>query len=417
MAKTKIQREIEKKEIRRKHEKSSLKDYQIDQSSPFQPKKPMEFKFERNDIETCNYPVEIGNGIAEKKSDGFCSIVSIDHKSAQPYRFFSAAGTEWNPECYPDITQDLREQPSMMVHAELVGLEPRDVETLTSLEEFTAVQRRPRDSTRFLTQDMLDEYPLKLDVFDILMVEGQSMLDKPFRERRAVLEDMVKQSRHVNVVKQWYLNSGVELQELFLNSVKRGLEGLIVKDPESLYIPGSRDSDWLKLKDFVTFDLAVLGFYDTPESRKIDKPFSAILAGTYNQETGKYETLVKVGVGSVKEQEAIYERMGRLVDTSGDYIKVVKANSLVETNPAMAKIERKVPNRIAVYEDGHVPIVEIQCLDVTYSKNWHSCGLDYDGTKAHSLRIGSYKQLRTDKTRAKDVTTTQQIHDYYLGNV
>jgi ATP-dependent DNA ligase len=192
---------------------------------------------------------------------------------------------------------------------------------------------------------------------------------------------------------------------------------LIIKDPNSLYIPGSRDSDWLKLKDFVTFDLAVLGFYDTPESKKAGKPFSAVLAGTFNPETGKYETLVKVGVGSVKEQEEIYGMTDELVRTNINYNRTVKANPMIITNPLMDKVKKKVPNRIAVFEEGHVPIIEVQCLDVTYSKNWHSCGLHYDDVKAHSLRIGSYKQLRTDKTRTRDVTTTQQIHDYFLGNV
>ena len=79
------------------------------------------------------------------------------------------------------------------------------------------------------------------------------------------------------------------------------------------------------------------------------------------------------------------------------------------------KIKRKIPERIVSYNPNDVAIAEVQVLDVTYKDNWHSCGLEYDGKHAHSLRIPTFVQLRTDKTRQQDVTTTQQIHKFYTG--
>ena len=129
-----------------------------------------------------------------------------------------------------------------------------------------------------------------------------------------------------------------------------------------------------------------------------------------------FETMGKVKVGSKEDQQEIYSRLKNIIPTNGVYENVVKNAGNLRINSEMSKIGRKIPNHIISYGNkDDVAIVEIKILDVTYSDNWHSCGLDYDGEKAHSLRLPTYKQLRIDKTKHKDVTSTEQVHDYYLG--
>ncbi|MDO8740436.1 MAG: hypothetical protein Q7J54_02550 [Candidatus Woesearchaeota archaeon] len=413
--KTKIDRELEKKELRRANELKVLEDYKIRLHAPIAPKKVDEFSFDKDDVKTFQYPIAIGNTIAEKKSDGFCVLLSIDRKCNEKIKMFSSSLNEWDPECFPEITKSMLKLPSGYYHGELLGLPTH--EKFTSLDEFIAVENRPKTSVKNLTKELIEKYPLKLDIFDALIIENRPLLSRQLKVRRSILEEVVDGTKNLGLIQQWDITNKESLQQLFLQAISNNYEGLVVKDPASFYIPGSRDSDWIKLKEFLTLDLVVLGFYETPESRKAGKPFSAILVGSYNGETGKYETLAKVKVGAKKDQEEICKRVKNIVNVNGDYEKTVKAHSGIAFNPSMSKIRRKIPERLVIAQ-GDPVIVEIQVQDVTYTDNWHSCGLSYDNERAHSLRIPTFKQLRKDKTRAKDITTTQQIHEYmYSGLV
>lgn len=418
MAKTKVQREREKKQRRRSEEFNELKGYGMQLHKPVPPKKPAEFKFDKSDVNSFEYPVVIGNTVLEKKSDGYCVHISVDHKKRDKVKIYSSGSNEWNPECFPEVVKDLLRLPSGYYHGELLGLKPEGAKTFTSLDEFIAIENRPKLNAGNLTKSILETYPLKLDLFDVLMLDKRVMLAEPFERRRAALEGIVGGTAHLNVIPQWNAADKNELHKLFLWAINNDYEGLIAKDPSSLYVPGSRDNDWIKLKEFLTLDLAVLGLYGTPESIKAGKPFSAILVGSYNASTRKFETMAKIKVNSKNDQEEIYERLKSVVDVEGDYGKAIKACNRIAFNPSMEKIKRKIPERIAKYgQRDDIIVVEIKALDVTYSDNWHSCGLSYDGKKAHSLRIATFEQLRGDKTRVRDVTTTQQIHNYYLGSI
>jgi ATP-dependent DNA ligase len=376
-----IKQEIKKKEERRKKEK--IQDF--DTHFPVAPKKPCEFKFEKEDTVSFEYPIAIGNTIAEKKSDGFCVHV---YKTMNDIKLYSSQSNEWNPECFPEIIKGLAKQPNGYYHGEILGINP-GTGRFTSLDEFTAIQKRPKLNSSDLTRELLETYPLKLDIFDVLVMDNKILAKNPLSERRYALEQRVQQGKHINLIQQWNVGNKEELQKLFLDVIDMNYEGLIAKDPDSLYIPGSRDTDWIKLKEFTTLDLAVLGFYSTPES--------------YNSDTKMFETVAKVKVGSKTDQDEIYSKVSHLLTD--------KANNIV-LNDAMYGIERKIPEQIVQYASD-IAVIEVQTQDITHSETWHSCGLE--NGKAHSLRIPTFKQVRKDKSRVQDVTTTQQIKEYYAG--
>jgi len=411
-----IQRELSKKDSRRLQELDIITQYQNELYTPVSPKKPMEFKFDKNNIESFEHPIAIGNTIIEKKSDGNCVHVIVDHKYSEPIRIYSSDSNEWNPKCFPEIITELSCQPSGYYHAEMLGLNPDSAKNFKSLEEFVAVSNRPKQSTKNVTSKLIEQYPLKLDIFDVLRYENKILLNHTLNERRKMLENNIETKTHINLIPQWNINDAKTLHQKFLWAINEGYEGLIAKDPDSLYIPGSRDNDWIKLKEFTTLDLAVLGLYETPESQKAGKLFSAVLVGTYNSEINMFETMGKVKVGSKEDQLEIYNRLKNIIPTEGSYKNVANNSCNLHVNPEMAKITRKIPNQLITYNNkDDIAIIEIKILDVTYSNNWHSCGLNYDGIKAHSLRLPTYKQLRTDKTKQSEITSTAQIHEYYLG--
>ncbi|MGV8168720.1 MAG: hypothetical protein ACP5N3_01560 [Candidatus Nanoarchaeia archaeon] len=407
-------KEIRKKEARREEERRFLSSFSFPAYGPLEPKKPIEFSFDRENTNSFSYPISIGNNLAEKKSDGYCVLIRTDRTKGERIRLYSSGGNLWSVDCFPELIKPLLKLPDGFYHGEILGLKPEGTEKFTALDEFRAIEKRPKQNRDNLTNEMLSEYPLKLDLFDVLVHNNVPLFAAPFAERRALLEKIIRTDNNLGLINQWSADSEKELQNLFFNAVSSGYEGLVVKDPMSLYVPGSRSNDWIKMKDFITLDLAVLGFYETPESKKAGKIFSSILVGTYNSDTGKYETIGKVKVSTNEDQRKILYAVPNMQKIN-DVSELAEFEHL-EINPSIQKIERKIPDWIVNYPHSNgekAAIVEVSVLDVTYSANWHSCGLKYDGKNAHALRIASYKQLRTDKTLKKDATTTQQVHELY----
>jgi DNA ligase-1 len=103
------------------------------------------------------------------------------------------------------------------------------------------------------------EIPVVLMVFDLLWLNGLSLLKEPLRRRRELL-DGLELPRGIERVAVAYVRSAGEVDEAFDASRERGNEGLIVKDPASAYTPGRRGMSWLKLKkELATLDVVVVG--------------------------------------------------------------------------------------------------------------------------------------------------------------
>jgi DNA ligase 1 len=98
-------------------------------------------------------------------------------------------------------------------------------------------------------------------LYDLLWVDGHVLLDHPLRERRRHLEAIIP-SHHAKllVAPIHQANDSVEVEAAFLRAKQRGNEGLIAKDPASVYTPGRRGSAWVKLKKAgATLDVVVVG--------------------------------------------------------------------------------------------------------------------------------------------------------------
>jgi DNA ligase-1 len=106
----------------------------------------------------------------------------------------------------------------------------------------------------FLPSDISVRYV----VFDLLWLNGKSMLELPLHTRRARLQSVAlpKEFALIEVIQA---ESAVEIEASFLAARRRGNEGLIAKDPASTYSPGRRGKSWLKLKKaFATLDVVVV---------------------------------------------------------------------------------------------------------------------------------------------------------------
>ncbi len=101
--------------------------------------------------------------------------------------------------------------------------------------------------------------PVVFVAFDLLALDGVSLVRRTLRERRSLLEslDMPASFQIVDVLRA---AGGEAIEAAFRASRHRQREGLIVKDPESFYTPGRRGLAWLKLKmELATLDVVVVG--------------------------------------------------------------------------------------------------------------------------------------------------------------
>src|SRR5437773_4809914 len=105
--------------------------------------------------------------------------------------------------------------------------------------------------------DLRREVPVVLVIFDLLWLEGRTLLDEPLTARRKLLEGLGLE--HPYLLARLEEATGPEhLDGIFKETRDRGNEGLMVKDPLSPYTPGRRGLAWLKLKrPLATLDVVV----------------------------------------------------------------------------------------------------------------------------------------------------------------
>ncbi|MFJ3765798.1 ATP-dependent DNA ligase [Streptomyces sp. NPDC090082] len=103
--------------------------------------------------------------------------------------------------------------------------------------------------------------PLTAVFFDVLAVEGESLIDRPGPERHAVLTRLLPESQRVRrtVVTDPADPAQTEAAERFYaDTLARGHEGVLVKALDAPYAAGRRGRSWLKVKPVHTVDLVVL---------------------------------------------------------------------------------------------------------------------------------------------------------------
>jgi len=160
--------------------------------------------------------------------------------------------------------------------------------------DFQAAARRTQTSDPGDVERLAAKSPATYVVFDVLEVNGVSVIDQPLDRRLEILKARLREGRHVtrSIPVE---GRGVEFYEA---AASRGLEGVIAKRKSSTYQPGARSSDWLKIKQVKTCDCVVFGY--TPGMDAREHSFGALLLGLYSDGIPVY--VGRVGTGFTDEQ-------------------------------------------------------------------------------------------------------------------
>jgi len=157
--------------------------------------------------------------------------------------------------------------------------------------EVVAMDEEGRSSFQLLQRSELDgkDAPLAFYVFDLLQLNGRSLISLPLTLRKELLTRLVPPSGDIV---RFSGALGTEAETLLPEIKRRGLEGLIGKQRDSVYEPGRRSGVWIKLK-CVNEQEFVIGGYTPPAGAR--KHFGALLVGYYDK--GRLLFAGKVGTG------------------------------------------------------------------------------------------------------------------------
>ena len=207
------------------------------------------------------------------------------------------------------------------------------------------------------------------NVFDILWLDGETLIDLPLTERRKKLESIVKRFIAPQVVS----SDAAVIENVYTDAIAAGHEGIMIKVPTSPYSPGQRGKNWIKIKPEVdTLDLAVIGA-EWGEGKRAHA-FGSFLVACQND--GKLIPLSRVATGFSDEQLA--EVYGLLKDTV-----ITKSGKEVTFEPSL------------VFEVGYA---ELQA------------STNYEG--GFALRFPRFIRIRDDKD-LPDIETIDSIRDRY----
>jgi bifunctional non-homologous end joining protein LigD len=103
---------------------------------------------------------------------------------------------------------------------------------------------------------LLASTPVTYLAFDVLHLDGVSLLEQPYTERRKLLEDLNLRGSHWSTPPH-FAGGGQDAVE---TSLAQGLEGVVAKRSSSKYLPGKRNRDWLKVKNVRTQEVVIGGW-------------------------------------------------------------------------------------------------------------------------------------------------------------
>ncbi|HDN83456.1 MAG TPA: ATP-dependent DNA ligase [Candidatus Altiarchaeales archaeon] len=175
-----------------------------------------------------------------------------------------------------------------------------------------------------------EKIPVELNLFDIIYLNGKSLLEEKFIERRKTLESIIIQSDDFKLAKQLITSDLSEAEKFYKEAIDLGHEGVMAKNLNAPYQPGSRVGYMYKIKPIMeTLDLVIVGA-TWGEGRRAHL-LGSYLLGILDESTGELLTIGRMATGFTDEQ---LEEMTKLLKPDIIYEKgkevVLKPRVVVE---------------------------------------------------------------------------------------
>ena len=297
---------------------------------------------------------------------------------------------------YPDIVEKI----SKSLNAHNAILEAEAVAINEDSGEFLAFQELMHRRRKYNIAKAVSQYPITINFFDVMFIDGKSSLDLPYKERREILERIVKEDEFAKIMPMTIVKSDNEVEDVLENAINAGCEGLMLKQLDASYRAGARGSNWLKLKREYrnelgdSLDLVIIGAF-FGRGRRTGR-YGALLLATYDDKRDTYQSICKVGTGFTDEN------LDQFYQILSDKITLKKDPRIISGLEADVWFDPEV-------------VIEIVASEITLSPI-HKTAMD-------TIRKGSGLALRFPKFTGKirlektpeNATTDEEIISLYHG--
>jgi DNA ligase-1 len=305
-----------------------------------------------------------GKTAFEYKYDG--ARVQI-HKLGDKVRIFSRRLTDVT-ESLPEIVETAKiniKTKETILEGEVVAVDNRGFPI-----PFQHLMRRFRRVHEI--EDTAEKIPLKLFLFDILYLDGNSLIQQPYLQRRAILTE---RAGNIPLTKQLITSNPAEAEHFLKEAMEAGHEGLMAKKLDSPYTPGIRGKRWFKIKPVLEpLDLVIVAAeygYGRRHGWLSDYHLAA-----RDAETGEFLSLGKTFKGLTDAE--IIEMTKRLKELT------------ITTEPRQVTVIPKI-------------VVEVTYNEIQKSPTYKS---------GMALRFARINRIREDKT-AEQADTIQRVREIY----
>jgi bifunctional non-homologous end joining protein LigD len=214
-------------------------------------------------------------------------------------------------------------------------------------------------------------------IFDILWLEGKDLKQLPLYQRREILQHNLPNDEAIRFSESFDTSA----TDFLKVAAELGMEGVMAKKTDSVYVEGERTRNWLKIKTSKRHEVVIGGFTQNENSPKL---FSSLLVGLFDR--GKLNYIGKIGTGFNNQiQKELVTKMKKLATTKVPFSEVpdVDKPSRFRPNPPKSKVTWLKPQLVC---------------EVSYAE------ITEDGVMRHP----SFEGLREDK-KAKDVKKEEPV--------
>ncbi|MBW2992300.1 ATP-dependent DNA ligase [Candidatus Woesearchaeota archaeon] len=242
----------------------------------------------------------------EFKYDGFRLEI---HKSDSNIKLFTRRLEDVSRQ-FPDVIEFVKKSvkgKDFIIDSEVTGIDPKTKKYLA----FQSISQRIK--RKYNIEEMTKTIPVMVHIFDVISVDGKNVINEPYKERLKILKKIVGKMPHkIDLAEQIITGDMKEAKKFYEKALSMGNEGVMAKNLEAPYKPGSRVGYGVKIKPTMeTLDLVIIGAeWGTGKRGKWLSSFdiACIKDGEF-LEIGKFGT----GVKEKAEEGTSFEEMTELL--------------------------------------------------------------------------------------------------------
>lgn len=308
----------------------------------------------------------------EPKLDGF--RVQI-HRNKESVKLFTRNLEEVSTQ-FPDVVQIVKKyvrSKDCILDSEVVGINP-ETKRVVPFQHISQRIKRKHD-----IEQVVKSIPVLITVFDVIELNGETLLDMPFEERRKRLKAVIKEEKSViELIEQVITDDEKKAHAYYEECLTKGHEGIMMKAMQGNYTPGKRVGQGVKIKPVMeSLDLVIVAA-EWGEGKRANW-LSSFTVACRDKDTLKEIGKVSTGLKEKSEEGVSFEEL----------TQELKKNILQEKGRQVV-VKAKI-------------VVEVLFEEIQVSQSYNS---------GYALRFPRIIRLRDDKG-VQDISTLKEIEHFY----